>query len=183
MRYSLLLVPSLLLAAACGGSDSSTGPINVNDSSFSANFTGAVTRTVTGKAGFAVETAGEDQGFGLVLGMNAQGSGDPTNVLFYRDQAVRPGNGAYTLADISEDSDIPADQIAAVVLIDATGGNNGKLCVSTGGTFTVTESSANRLKGTYTVQAECLTIDEEAPEVLTVTGSFNAVGGTVSAGN
>jgi len=183
MRHSLLLVPSLLLAAACGGSDKSTGPVDINDSSFTANLTGAVTRTVTGKAGFGVQTAGENQGFGLVLGITSQGTGNPTNIFFFRDQGVRPANGTHTLGNVSDGADVPAEQIAASILIDANGGASGTICMSTGGTLTITESSATRLKGTYTVQAECLTIGEEEPEVITATGSFNASGVTVNMNN
>jgi hypothetical protein len=177
VRKLIAAVSAALLLAACGGDDDPTGPGDVAGSSFSANVAGDITRTFSGKAAFGVDADDEFTGFGLVLGITSNGVGEANNVYFYREQAATPGVGQHTIGDAATDAEVPAQQFGATMVLDA-GTATAQLCLSTSGTLTVQSSSAQHLKGTFSIQAECLQNSDPLadPQSVTITGSFDAIG-------
>ena len=176
MRQSLRPLAMLLLATACGGGggdpagpDPDPGPPAGGESTFSTTFTGSIARSITGTAKFSVETSATAMpGFNLMLGVTPQGTRSPTRILFRRAQAVRPDGGVYPIANPNQF--VPESAIISIIQIDADRVGQCQARAMTG-SLTITESSATRLKGTYSVSGWC----NDAPAApVTANGSFNA---------
>ena len=172
----LLAVPAALLLAACGGSDGPAGPGEnpTNAGTFSATVAGGLAKSVTGTAAFGTS---EEDGFTLGLGDEDNG------FIFGRDLGVTPGVGTYNVWDLTDDDEeegedgIPEAAIQGVFGLDVAG--TAYICYSTGGTITISTSTATRLAGSLNVTADCWDGQAEVPKSITVVGPFNAVGGAV----
>ena len=169
----LLAVPAALLLAACGGSDSPSGPNENpgNAGTFSGTVSGGLSKSVTGQAVFGTSAA--EGGFALVLGNENDG------FIFGRDLAGIPAAGAYPVWNFDDESgeDMPTNAIGGV--FGLTVGGKDYVCSSTGGTLTISNSSSTRLQGTLNVTAACYTVGTETPVAITVAGQFSGVGGQV----
>jgi hypothetical protein len=143
---------TLVLLTACGGGDGPTPP-KPQSGSFTATVTGAASKTLSGQAGFLVTT----NLFSIALNNNAGGS-----IQFSRLAGV-PAEGTYQL-----DANAPQNSGAFVAIYSGGGQEN---YVSTTGSLTVTSSSADRIRGTFSFTGAGGTSGSAS---VTVTGSFDA---------
>ena len=181
-RSLIALAGLAVLVTACGGSDSKspTEPGGGNDnSSYSASIAGGYTRTLTGKSAFASDNSDNEVGFALALGTE---DGNNDAILFWREQAGVLGTGTYDIVDYVELETVPADKLSAMIVFEPAA-NSAVLCHLTTGTLTVTQSSATRLKGSITGNADCIDVTASTEKTVTVTGNFDAIGGTVTIPN
>jgi hypothetical protein len=175
LRTLLALAGLTIAATACGGDKNSMGPDGDGPgaSAYSATITGDVSRSLSGQAAFAVDNEDEDVGFGMAMARE-----NATDGIFVMRRS--PGVlavGQHTVADqsaVEDESEIPANHLAVDVFLNEAGLS--LFCVSTGGTLTVTSSSASRLKGSFQVTAACQDLLGEELSEITVTGTFDAVG-------
>ena len=169
---TLLAIPAVLLLAACGGSDGATGPDENpgQQGTFSGTIAGGLSKSVTGEAVFG--TSQSEGGFALMLGDDADG------FVFGREQAGILGTGTHQVWNLDdEEEEVPANALSGV--FGLTIGSASHLCYTTGGSITITSSSSTRLAGSLNVTAVCYQAGTEATKAITLTGSFNRVGGTV----
>ena len=180
-RSLIALAGLAVLVTACGGSDSKspTEPGGNNDnSSYTASISGGYTKSLTGKSAFASDNSDNEVGFVLALGTEDEDNGDA--MLIWRAQAGVLSAGTYQFADFANtEGDIPATQFAGTLVFSLTG-ENSALCSVTSGTLTVTQSSASRLKGSINAQASCIDVSSSSEKTITMTGNFDAIGGTVT---
>lgn len=176
---SLLAIAALSVAAAACGSDSKspTGPGEDDDqSSFTATVTGGISKSISGAAAFVADNTDDEVGFAFGFG----NEGDA--IIGWRATPGVLPVGQHTVANYAEldEADIPANHLViSFVVAPATGGP--RYCLATGGTVTVTSSSANRVRGSLQVNALCSTMDGQDTSVeVAMAGQFDAFGGTVT---
>lgn len=169
---SMMLAATVALAA-CGGDDGgSTGPGNGgNPTSFSAEVTGDVETSVQGAALFGTRT---DEAQGTLFGVEMAETGAGESVI----QIIRiggriPAAGTYQIVDALNSN--PADGDFVAMAFDSDNGQPVAIFVGTGGTLTVTSSTANAFKGTFTFDAQGgLFNDPENTLSINVAGTFYA---------
>jgi hypothetical protein len=185
--FTQQLTPSLLRATALVGalalvacSDDPTNPGGGGGGgagSFNATVTGGVAATFSGGAvqGEAEIETGQQGWIAILGGANISG-----NSVLIACFCSRPANGTYTLIDLNTSGDLlPGEWAALLTLGDGTTATY--LGFSTGGSVTITSSSADLVVGTY--NAPTTGFDPSAPGapvVATVAGGFSAVGGAVN---
>jgi hypothetical protein len=169
------LVAALTLAACGNDGDNGMGP---GQGQFEADVSGGVTASFTGTAfhGEATDPNTQDEGWVLVLS-----SGDPNNLnsVFVVRLAGRPGTGTYALIDVSTSGDLDDGDWAAIVTV-SVGGQLTYFAASVSGSVTITSSSGERVRGTFTMQVTGQ--DPSNPQQManaTVTGAFDATSSTV----
>lgn len=185
-RSLLALAGLAILVTACGGGDDNktpTEPGGENDnSSYTASISGGYTKSLSGKSAFASDNSQNEVGFALALGTE---DGNGNAIIIWRKESGVLATGQHTFANYAEienDADIPANQLASVLVFEMSQ-ESAVLCAVTGGTLNVTSSSANRLKGSINMQASCADLTSETEKTITVTGNFDAIGGTVTIPN
>jgi hypothetical protein len=167
---SLLAIAALAFGVTACGSDGPTGNNgNGGNGTFNGNISGAITKSVTGEAVFG--TSAVNDGFGLFLGNENDG------FIFGREIAGILSVGSHTVYDLVEGDEAEAPATALLGVIGITHNGADYICMPDGGTVTITTSSSSRLAGNLNVTAECITTGSTAPLAITITGSFNAVGG------
>ena len=169
-RTSAFLLAGLVLLGACGDDDS-TGPDNPSGSSYELTVEGAVEAALEGNAAFAVVTDEGVTSFGIAL----TEAGGSNTIVLERVGNTRPGTGTYAVGDLNGDGEQdPAKFYAAFVA--GTTQNPSDVYVSVAGTVSITKSSADQVKGTIDMTLVGLQGEEE----ITITGEFDARGGTVT---
>lgn len=169
--YFLALTCLLLTFSACDSND----PEEPEDivGSFEIQVTGAITQTITGiQAGFGSATDARTgiTGFGMTLtsgGAAAQG-------LTFSRKGARPGNGSHNIINFGLDTEIDTINDDDLIGVFSAGTD---VFYSTGGTLSITSSSATRLEGTLTMTARSI-LPQSTAEV-SITGSFTAVGADI----
>jgi len=178
MTLSLLRATALVSALAIVAcSDDPTDPgVGGGNGSFNATVTGGVSATFSGAAvqGEA-EFETSQPGWIAVLG-SANLSGNSVLIACF---CSRPADGTYQLIDLNTAGDLlPGEWAALLTLGDGT--TPTFLGLSTGGSVTITSSSADLVVGTYDYPASGIDLaNPGAPVLATVVGDFSAVGGTV----
>jgi len=174
MRATALV--SALALVAC--SDDLTNPGGGGGlGSFDATVTGGVAATFSGAAvqGEAEIETGQ-AGWVAILG-SANINGNSVLIACF---CSRPSNGTYTLVDLSGSQDLLPNEWAALLTL-GDGTTATYLGFSTGGTVTITSSSANQVDGSYNIPVSGTdTANPGAPTVANVAGNFSAVGGPVN---
>ena len=176
----LLAIAGSALLAACGSDSKSPTEPNLNESSFSATVTGDVARALSGEAAFGADNTRPDIGFGMVL-VDSEAEEPNEMVMFYRSTTGVPGVGALTVADAAgadDEEDVPASELVGIVILDINT-QNPAWCFSSGGSFNVTSSASNRLKGNYDIALTCARIASEEIFEIDLAGTYDAVGGAV----
>ena len=173
---TLLTLSAAALLAACGGSDSAAGPNDPTENpggnpngtagSVTATVGGGLTKSIAGTAMFA-HNAGE--GFMLAFGSDDDG------FIFSREVAGSLPVGTHPVWDTTGDDDAPTTALVGVFNVEQ--GATSWLCTTTGGTMTITESGASRLRGTMNITGVCATGGSDVTREITVTAQFTAVGG------
>lgn len=148
-----LVLAALALTTACRG-DGGTEP-KPQPSGFTATVSGATSASLSGTAGFAAT------GQGFVLDLVNKDANGPM-ISFVRVGAL-PATGTYTFSAVP--------QAGEIVGLYATGGATPAGYASTGGTLTITVSSNDRLKGSFSFTA---TGGSTGAATISVTGSFDA---------
>lgn len=146
-----IALTSLVLLTACGGEPTSP---KTQPGSFTATVSGAASKSLSGQAGFLVTT----NLFSISLN-NGAGTG---SIQFSRLAGV-PAAGTYQL-------DANAQQNSGAFVAIYSGGAQENY-VSTTGTLTITSSSADRIKGTFSFTG---TGGTSGSATVTVTGGFDA---------
>lgn len=180
-RY--IVLASALLLAACGSDDKdSTGPVGAGD-------VGAFNVTVGGDAtgslkGFAVhasvpQSSQQDGGFALALSDTTKETGGVVGSLIIgKVNPALPTTGTHQIAELNESTG-DNDYFAVGIITDEDATD--WICWSTGGTLTVQQSSAARLKGSIALQATCQQTMSDVTANVTFSGSYDSKGGVVTA--
>ena len=169
-RTSAFLLAGLVLLGACGDDDS-TGPDNPSGSSYELTVEGALFADLEGTAAFAVVTDEGMTSFGIAL----TEAGGANTIVLERVGGTRPGTGTYNVGDLNADGEQdPAKFYAAFVA--GTSQNPTDVYVSVSGTVTISKSTSEEVKGTIDMTLVGLQGEEE----VTITGEFDARGGTVT---
>ena len=142
---------SLVMLTACGGEPTPPKP---QPGSFSATVSGAASKTLSGQAGFLVTT----NLFSIALNSSTA----PGSIQFSRLASV-PAAGTYQL-----DANAQQNSGAFVAIYSGGGQEN---YVSTTGSLTITSSSADRIKGTFSFTG---TGGTSGSANVTVSGDFDA---------
>lgn len=174
-RYAVLAAVAFL--AACGDDDTSgTGPDESALGSFSGNVGGDITGALAGVAGHAAVSTGpvDEQGFLMAFEDAPSGSTVTASIVIGRDNPALPSVGQHVFKDAgAEDVEIGAnDYVMLAVVTDAQGTD--WLCSATGGSMTVSASSAARIQGTLALTASCIAGASEATKDVTLSGSFDS---------
>jgi hypothetical protein len=183
-RYAkrLATLAAVAVLAACGSDDkkSGTGPDGgAVLGNFSATLSGDIGGSLSGYSAFASANTGESQGFVLAMEDTLANSTASAAILFMKQTPELPGVGAHDVVSFDdEEAGVKLGLFAAV--IDADGGE--WVCTATEGTINVSSSTAQRIKGTFSVAAECVGIGAEEPQVMTLSGSFDSRVGQVPSG-
>lgn len=168
------LAAAAVLLAACG-SDSPTGPGDGPASEFDATIGAPVARSFDGIAAFGVDNTDPDVGF--ALGLVEPGDEGDDMILFHRRQAGVIG-ATNTIGDGTAET-VPEAQLVGTVILDANTADP-LLCLSRAGTLTTSVRTPSRVKGTFTMQVDCVRLVSETEFAdVTVSGTFDAPGGTV----
>ena len=140
-------------------------------SAFRATVQGALGTTASGAAEFGPASSSEGTTFSLTMGANGDGA-----VVLSLSKAPRPSNGVYRITALGSNDD---GQFHGLVITGATAQPTGVFRIKSG-TLTVTASSAERMSGTFELQAEgFLARDVEMEDrTVTVSGTFSAVRST-----
>ena len=173
-KWMVLAAAGML--AACGGDDNgTTGPGNGGSRTFSAEVTGDLETSVKGAALFGTKT---DEAQGTLFGLEMAETGDGESVI----QIIRlggqiPAPGTYEIKDAINTNPGSGDFVA--MAFDSDNGEPTAIFVATGGTLTVTSSTATSFKGTFTFDAEGgLFSDPETTLRINVAGTFHAAHAT-----
>jgi hypothetical protein len=155
-----------MLLAACSGSDS-TGP--EQGGSYSAAVSGDLTATISGPAYFGSETSNGETVFAVVLGSNTS----PHLVVLASSAATRPGVGTYDVVGL-----VSGEGETGWSALHMVGQGNQLVgsFLGVSGTVTITESTAQRVRGTFEYAAEGFIggSTENTEASISVTGEFNA---------
>jgi len=166
-----------LALVACSSDPTDPGGGSGGTGSFDATVTGGVSATFSGAAvqGEADIETGQS-GWIAILGSTSL-SGNSVLIACF---CSRPANGTYSLIDLNTAGDLlPGEWALLLTLGDGT--TPTYLGFSTGGTVTITSSSAGQVDGSYNVPVSGFdTANPTAPTVANVAGNFSAVGGTVN---
>ena len=163
----LTLALTLTSLAACGDDkDPIAGP--APSKTYSASVTGDLSKSLTGPAAFGADTVdGGEAVFAVTLG-------DPDSddvLVLVRSGSARPGAGTYPLSGPLDGT--PSEWSAIYIIGD--GDELVGLFTAESGTLTITESSAQRLKATFQMEAVGYMAGDFETEVsITVSGSFDA---------
>src|SRR5690606_33861805 len=162
-----------LLVSACGedDGDEGTGP-GSSTRMFQATVSGDLSASLSGSAFFSDDVVASNGTLGWVLTLS-HGEESGMSLTFAR-LAARPPEGAYTLADASATEEPPAGTVLAI-FIYRRGQDEGAF-FSMGGELRVTQSSADRMRGTFQVPAAGTLLEGGGVRHanVVVSGSFDA---------
>lgn len=171
---SVLALISLAAASmvACG---EPTGPLPDVSGTFSAKVTGDAARTFAGRAVFTSDVPGPEYGFAVALIDSIPSGGEPGvrhAVYLYREDGGVPTVGDHAVG--------AQESIQGGVVLDGDG-NNPFFCVAESGTVRITSVNAASIRGSFEVEAACFHLGGEmVGDTVQVTGSFDALDGTIS---
>ena len=173
-RYAVLSAVALL--AACGGGDkkSVTGPDGNLNGSFTATMSGDIAGPLSGLAGHAAVSTGpvDEQGFVLAFEDTPSNGTATASIIIARKNPALPATGQIAFKSSDDDDFGPNDYVMLAAVADAQGTN--WLCVSSGGSMTVSASSAARIRGTISITASCITAGSEVEKAITLSGNFDS---------
>lgn len=155
-KFGLVLIGALALAGCGDDDDRTTGTLG----SFEGSITGAITATLGGNAVYGLDQ--NDDLFELAL-VNAPVAASPyTIALGIIGRTTLPPNGTYTIG-------LSANNINGSLYVLSTA----EFYYLNGGTMTITTSSENDVRGTFTFTAHH---EDATPGTnsITITGSFTA---------
>lgn len=174
-----------LALGACSGDNTPTGTGGGGGGgggaggTFNATVTGGVTASFSGTAvqtETPIDPSTSQAGWVLLLGASS-GTG---NVVFIVRLGTRPGNGTYSLADLSTTTDLNNDEWGAILLLGSAASATFS-GISVSGTVTITSSSANLVDGTFNIQVTGTDISNpQQPVMATLAGNFSADGSAVN---
>ncbi len=162
------------------GCDSTEDPLQqgaIGD--FEITITGDVAASFGGGSTFAGSTSASSSGFGIFMASTP--SGHVISAL--KNSAGRPGTGTYQIVDATSSFEsLGSNEFVATYI--GTGGGNTSSAVSISGTISITKSSDNQLKGTINFTATGSVFNGTTNEQIdvTITGSFDALGGGIFQG-
>ncbi len=159
MRIACVILALTLALPACDSD--STPPGGNQPGTFSATVTGTVAATLSGIA--ASGGAAASGGWGIALG-----PGDPQSITLLASGNDRPPAGTYPIVVFAQGG--TAGGTAFVASIVAEPGVSSY--TSTGGTVTLSSSSASRVAGSFAFAAQRGTVSN--PQNVDVTGTFDA---------
>lgn len=175
MNRIVRIVALSLLGAALACGDSTTPS---NQGSFTASITGDLTANLTGRAVFGVATQGTSQGFLIALERQGSSQVDRDVIVTGRLNTQRPAPGTYPIVSCAGGACGDDAFDAGYVLYRPSGDFAFFSSSADAGTLTITESTAERIVGTMTFDAEWLLSSENiTARNITVSASFTAVPG------
>jgi hypothetical protein len=166
---------TLLAAAVVGACSDDSDPIGPRPGGiYTAAVTGGVTASLTGSALFGADMNDDgDMIFAIALG-------DSTSdhvVILARKGTTRPVPGTYTLVNALDSGAV--DGWTALHIV-GNGDELAEMFLGTSGELVITESSADRLKGTFGYAGRGIpgTVPSAEPVTITVQGTFDAAPAT-----
>jgi hypothetical protein len=176
MRVARFLpVAALLLGTAC---NDGVGPI---PGTFTATVTGDLSLSLSGVAVFGTTSSGGIDGLLIQMIRGDPQASDFDVVGIARFGTERPAVGTHRIVSAFCNDCTTAD-FDAVFAMHRTDGSFAQFRSESGGTMTIEESSADRLVGSFTFYGIAFsTSDGIEADSVTVSGSFTAVAGDVSA--
>lgn len=171
-RYAVLAAVPLLVAACGDDKKSGTGPDGAVNGSFTATLAGDIAAPLSGIAGHAAVSSGEDQGFVMAFEDTPSGNTVTASILIGRENPAIPATGQITFKSAEDDVIGANDYVMLAVVTDAQGTD--WLCASTGGSMNVSASSAARIRGSLNIASTCFEPGSEASKDITITGTFDS---------
>jgi hypothetical protein len=179
MRVLVPLGLALLVAGGCGDDDDVTGPGNGSDSgvgTFQATVSGAHSANLSGSAvvGRAQHPETGESAFVIQLSSGAQGT-ERVITIAWVGTGTPPGTGTHQLVNVLESDDLTGKWFGMYVhsQADVTGWFG-----STSGNLSITQLTDQRTRGSFTFAAQGFTATGQ-PTQISLTGNFDAAGGTV----
>jgi hypothetical protein len=171
-RYAVLAAVALLVAACGDDKKSGTGPGGSVNGSFTATLSGDITGPLSGIAGHAAVSSGEDQGFIMAFEDTPSNGTATASILIGRENPALPATGQITFKSAEDDVIGANDYVMLAVVTDAQGTD--WLCSSTGGGMNVSSSSAARIRGSINVTAMCIEPGSDETKDITIAGNFDS---------
>lgn len=174
-RYAVVMAAVML--AACGDDDKTgTGPGGGVAGSFTASAAGDLAANFSGMAAHASVATGEEQGFGFAMEDTPSAGTATASILFIRVNPALPSVGVNPVVVLDESAE-ESDFMLLAALTDAQGGE--WLCTAAeAGSINITSASAQRVRGSFSVPAECIG-DGGATKALTLAGNFDSRVGSI----
>jgi hypothetical protein len=180
LQIRLLFAIVLLGLGACGDDPTQPDPAP----SFAINVSGDITRMLEGEGATFVATADVNLGPAWRLDLQ-RGTGPALEAVEFLRLDTRPGIGTYPLSDASLPNLVPPGEFGAFVILSIDGSQPGFLGSATSGSITIAASTAEVVRGSFTFEAAGNLFPQGGsaqPGTLTVSGEFEAVPGTLTAG-
>lgn len=149
------------------------------DPDFTASVTGDITTEMEGRALFAELTDEETGETGFFINLSV--FGEDMNQIYLGRGGERPGEGDFSIAPIDLDElddigDLPADDFTGFLIVQTEQGI--AYLAADGGNMTLTHSSADLVRGSFTFDATGFAItDPLNPISVEINGEFEAQGG------
>jgi hypothetical protein len=179
MKKAFAVTLALALPFTIAACNDDGGPTGVDGATtFTATVSGDVSTSFEGQAHFGQATDPQTGETGWVVWMSTTEDPNTGQNIYLVRQGTRPGTGTHAFVDL--DHIEQTDGIGALYL-DFSGGQLATVMASTGGTLTLTESSDNRVRGSFSIQAEGIALDQGEPfeGSVTIAGEFSATTGSV----
>lgn len=170
----MALAAAVVMASACGGDDDKgTGP-NGRLGDFSAEVSGDLEDNLDGWALFGnVDDPEAGTGFGLVMSEIEDENDEGSVITIVRLNSTSAPTGSHDIQDFN--GELEDGDFVAMAVDQAEGGEMQGLFFSTGGTFNVTTSNAQALRGTFSIDMTGFALEDPETEYhVTVEGEFDA---------
>ena len=168
---------ALLSLAACGGDSTGPGDGGTPSGDFTLTMSGDVSRTIAGDAGgFWEVTDAQTQETVWVLSLST-GDAAALEGIQVLVGGPRPAPGEYAVSAADPEA-LEAGEGVAFVVVNPSFEGSGFLGLSISGSITVTESSAEVVRGTLFISAQGNVFppgQQAVPGVVLVDGSFQAI--------
>jgi len=176
LRVSVIL-SVLLSLAACGGDSTGPGDEGTPSGNFTLTVSGDVSRTIAGdEGGFWEVTDAQTQETVFVLSLS-RGAATALEGMQILLGGSRPAPGDYPLSS-ADPEDLEAGEGVALVVVNPSLEGSAFLGLSVSGAVTITESSAEVVRGTLLLTAQGTVFppgESAVPGLVLIEGSFQAL--------
>ncbi len=172
-----LTVSALFGLSACGGDSTGPGDIGALSGDFTLAVSGDITRTIAGNEGGFWEVADAQIGQTVWVLSLSTGEAAALEGIQILVGGPRPAPGEYALSTADPDA-LEVGEGVAFVVVNPSFEGSGFLGVSISGSITITESSAEVVRGSVLLSAQGNVFppgESAVPGVVLIDGSFQAL--------